>query len=85
MGRDQPYGMPTAEMASLMNASSIFAEPLVSASSPLQGSGTGMENLGRNQLLGGISHTIPSLTNASAAILRQQMDKSNHDMVQTLA
>ena len=38
MGRDQPYGIPTAEMESLMNASSIFSEPLVSASSPLQGS-----------------------------------------------
>ena len=25
MGRDQPYGMPTAEMESLMNASSIFS------------------------------------------------------------
>ena len=82
MGRDQPYGMPTTEMASLMNTTSTFSEPLVSASSPLQGFGTGM---GRNQLLGGTSHVMPSLTNASTTILRQQMDESNHDMVQMLA
>ena len=80
MGREQPYGMPTTEMASLMNAASTFSEPLVNASSPLQGSGAS-----RNQFLGGPSHTIPSLTNVSIAILRQQMDESNHDMVQMLA
>ena len=28
---------------------------------------------------------MPSLTNASTAILRQQMDERNHDMVQMLA
>ena len=39
MGREQPYGMPTTEMASLMNAASTFSEPLVNATSPLQGSG----------------------------------------------
>ena len=44
-----------------------------------------MENLGRNQFLEGTSHTMPSLTNASTSILRQQMDESNHDMVQMLA
>ena len=80
MGREQPYGMPTTEMASLMNVASTFSEPLVNATSPLQGSGTS-----RNQFLGGPSHMIPSLTNASTAILRQQMDESNHEMVQMLA
>ena len=82
MGREQPYGMPTTEVASLMNVAPTFSEPLVSASSPLQGSGASMANLGRNQILGGPSNVIPSLTNASTTILRQQMDESNHDMVQ---
>ena len=80
MGREQPYGMPTTEMASLMNAASTFSEPLLNTTLPLQGSGAS-----RNQFLGGPSHTIPSLTNVSTAILRQQMDENNHDMVQMLA
>ena len=85
LNREPPYGMPTSELTSLTNATSTFSEPLVSASSPLQGSGVGMANMGRNQLLGGTSHVMPGLTNASTAVLRQQMDESNHDMVQMLA
>ena len=80
IGREQPYGMPTTEMDSLMNVASTFSEPLVNATSPLQGSGSS-----RNQFLGGSSHMIPGLTNVSTAILRQQMDESNHEMVQMLA
>ena len=45
------YGMPTSELASLTNATSTFSDPLVSASSPLQGSGIGMANRNRTQLL----------------------------------
>lgn len=54
--------------------------------SPLQGSNSGV-NMGRNsQPLGmGYSTRTPNLTNNSAAVIRQQMDKSNHDIVQMLA
>ena len=85
LNREPLYGMPTSELASLTNATSTFSDPLMSASSPLQGSGVGMANMGRNQLLGGTSHVMSGLTNASIAVLRQQMDESNHDMVQMLA
>ena len=85
-GREQPYGMPTSVMASLHNASSAFSEPVVNVTSPLQGSGSGI-NVGRNsQPLGiGYSTQMPNLTTNSASYLRQQMDEGNHDMVQTLA
>ncbi|CAI8604062.1 unnamed protein product [Vicia faba] len=79
------YGMPTSEVASLTNAASTFSDPFVSASSPLQGSGVGMANRNRTQLVGGTSQVAHGLTNASTAVLRQQMDESNHDMVQMLA
>ena len=85
-GREQPYGMPTSVMASLQNTSSIFSEHVVNVTSPLQGSGSGV-NMGRNnQTLGlGYSAQMPNLTTNSASYLRQQMDESNHDMGQMFA
>lgn len=59
---------------------------MVNASSPLQGSGSGVNNLGRSQPLGMGLHTqMSNLTNSSAVVLRQQMNESNHEMVQMLA
>ena len=85
LNREPLYGMPTSELASLTNATSTVSDPLVSASSPLQGSGVGMANRSRTQLLGGMSQVMHGLTNASTAVMRQQIDESNHDMVQMLA
>lgn len=85
-GCEQPFGMPTAMMANLHNSSSTYADPLVNASSPLQGYGFGVNNLGQNQPLGMGLHTqMSNLTDNFVAVLRQQMDKSNHEMVQMLA
>lgn len=54
--------------------------------SPLQEAGSRV-NMGRNsQSLGmGYFTRMPNLTNNSAAVIRHQMDESNHDMVQMLA
>ena len=61
LNREPLYGMPTSELASLTNVASTFSDPLVSASSPLQGSGVGMANRGRTQLLGGTSQVMHGL------------------------
>ena len=82
-GREQPYGMPTSVMANLQNVGSTFSEPAANINSPIQRSGI---NTGRaNQALGQ-RHPVqlPTLTNNSAAEWRQQMDESNHEMVQML-
>ncbi|XP_050889314.1 uncharacterized protein LOC127094533 [Lathyrus oleraceus] len=83
-GRDQPYGIPTSMMANLQSALPVFSEPVMT--SPLQGPGSGA-NMGRNtQPLGmGYSTRTPNLTNNFAAVIRQQMDESNHGIVQMLA
>lgn len=84
-GREQPYGMPTSVMASLHNAASTFSEPRVNITSPLQGSGFGVIVGRNNQSLGLRYQTrMPNLTSNSIAVWRQQMDESNHDMVQML-
>lgn len=71
-GREQPFGMPIAMMENLHNSKSTYVDPLVNASSPLHGSGFGVNNLGRNQPLGMGLHTqVSNMTNNSAAVLRQ--------------
>lgn len=85
-GREQPFGMPTAMMMNLYNSTSAYADPLANVSSPLQGSRYGVNNLGRNHPLGVGLHTqMLNMTNNSTAVFRQQMDESNHKMVQMLA
>ena len=84
-GREQPYGMPTLLMESLHNVASIFSETVVNITSPLQGSGSGVNVGQNNQSLGlGYQTQMPNLTTNSAAVWRQHMDESNHDMVQML-
>ncbi|XP_050908201.1 uncharacterized protein LOC127121810 [Lathyrus oleraceus] len=70
-------------MANLQNASYTFSEPVVNINSPVQGSGI---NMGRTNQSLGLRHPtqLPTLTNNSAAAWRQQMDESNHEMVQML-
>lgn len=86
-GREQPYGMPTSMMASLHNTSSTFAELVVNATSPLQGFGSDINNMVRISQPLGMAFTIQTsnITNHYAAVIRQQMDESNHEMVQMLA
>lgn len=54
---EQPFGMPTSMMENLHNSTSMYIDPLVNASSPLQGSGSIVNNLGRSQPLGMGFHT----------------------------
>lgn len=60
---------------------STFSEPAANINSPVQGSGI---NVGRTNQALGLRHPVqlPTLTNNSAAALRQQIDESNHEMVQ---
>lgn len=86
-GCEQPYGMLTSTMANLHNSTSTFTGPMATIISPLQGSGSAVNNLGRStqppEL--GFSAQLPVFTTNSAAILRQRMDESNHDMVHMLS
>ena len=84
-GREHPYGMSTSVMASLHNSASTFNDPLVSTFSPLQGSGSGINNLGRNTQPPGFATHLPAITTNFVAVLRQQMDDSNHRMIGVLA
>lgn len=44
-GREHLYGMPTLMMENLHNATTTFADPLVNMFSPLQGSGSAVNNM----------------------------------------
>jgi hypothetical protein len=82
-GREQTYGMPTSMMANLQNVGSTFSEPTTNINSPVQGSGI---NVGRTNQASGLRHPVQlsTLTNNFTAAWRQQMDESNHEMVQML-
>lgn len=70
-GREQPYGMPISVMASLHNAASTLTEPVVNITSPLQGSGSGVNVGQNNQSLGlGYQTQMPNLTNNYAIVWR---------------
>ncbi|KAK2422316.1 hypothetical protein QL285_032860 [Trifolium repens] len=72
--RNYPYGMPTSMMQGLQTSASLFTEA---------SSGVFVPN---NQIISGFAtrNVNPSLTNAALNALRQQMDESNHDMVNML-
>jgi len=75
ISREQPYGMPTSMMANVHNSATVFvdqANPFVmhNVHSPSSSS-----TFGRN--------TLP-LTTDSMNLLRQQIDESNHEMVNFL-
>lgn len=75
--------MPTSVMANLQNAGSTFSELVVNINSPVQGSGVNMDRTNQSSDLRHPTQ-LPTLTNNYAAAWRQQMDKSNHEMVQML-
>lgn len=87
-GREQPYGMPTSMMANLHNTTTVFADLVVSTFSLIQGSGSAVDNMGRINPppgMGFSTQQMPNLTTNSAAILRQQMNESNQEMIHMLA
>jgi hypothetical protein len=72
--RNYPYGMPTTMMQGRQTGSSLFSKTAPGVFVPnnpgISGSTT------RNNM--------PTLTNTALAAMRQQMDDSNHDMVNIL-
>jgi hypothetical protein len=75
VSREQPYGMPTSTMENVHNSASIFPGQanlfvMHNVHSPSSSS-----TFGRN--------TLPLTTN-SMNLMRQQMDESNHEMVNLL-
>jgi hypothetical protein len=71
--RGQPYGMPTSMMAGRQNNASTFADNAIAYTSYNAQLPSSSSIPGRNAL--------PFLTIDSINFLRQQMDESNHEMV----
>ncbi|KAK2428173.1 hypothetical protein QL285_026709 [Trifolium repens] len=72
--RNYPYGMPTTMMQGLQTSTSLFTETAPGVYVP-NNTGT-FTSATRNN--------TPTLTNTALAAMRQQMDDSNHDMVNML-
>jgi len=76
LSREQPYGMPTSMMANLHNNASAFADH-ANPFTPFNTHRPSSSSIfGRN--------APPALTTKSMMSLRQQMDESNHEMVNLL-
>lgn len=87
-GREQPYGMPTSMLTNFHNAKSTLANPLVNMFSPLQGFDLVVNNTGwinQPPMVVFPTQQMPNFTTNSGAVLRQLMDKINHEMVHMLA
>jgi len=74
--RVQPYGMSTSIMANLHNSVSAFADQVNPFTMHNIHSPSSSSIFGRN--------TLPVFTTYSINVLRQQMDESNHEMVNLL-
>ncbi|KEH40930.1 hypothetical protein MTR_1g037660 [Medicago truncatula] len=74
--REQPYGMPTSMIASFHNNASTFADHPIPFTPYNVNSPSGSSVFGQN--------APPALTIESMIFLRQQMDESNHDMINML-
>lgn len=79
--RDHPYGMSISFMADLHNNTSMYMKPLATTFSPVHGSGSVVNLLNLNIRLPEFANQLPLLTINPFAILRQQIDESNHEMV----
>jgi len=75
VSREQPYGMPTLMMENVHNSASVFADEENPFTMHNVHSPSSSSIFGRN--------TLP-LTTTSMNLLRQQMDESNHEMVNLL-
>ena len=79
---DPIYGMPTSFMTGFQNNTSTYTRPVTSTLSPLQGSGSGINHMARNNSQ---PIQIPVITINTQAVIRQQMDDNNHEMLGVLA
>jgi hypothetical protein len=75
VSREQPYGMPTSIMTNVHNSASVCADQANSFVMHNVHSPSSSSTFGQN--------TLP-LTTDSMNLLRQQMDESNHEMVNLL-
>lgn len=84
--REQPpYGMPTSLMAGSHNNTWIDTQPAMTTFSPIQGFGSGMNNIWQNTQSQGFSTQFPILTMNKQAVFRQKMEDSNHKMIGVLS
>ena len=74
--REQPYGMPTSMMENVHNSASTFANQTNPFTIHTAHSPSSSSIFCRN--------TLPAVTTDSMILLRQQMDESNHEMVNLL-
>ena len=80
------YGMSYSLMSGYQSTSNatVVLDNVQNVNSPLHGSAPVGNNRG-NQNRGALSHpVVPRLTNTSVVVLRQQMDDSNHELVNML-
>lgn len=85
---EHPYGMPPSMMAGLKTNVSTLGDNTTAAYSPLLASGLAISNLGRTtqpQLgMGFASKAMSTFTINSKMAMSQQMNESNHEMVNLL-
>lgn len=88
MGHDQPDGMPTSMMENLQTHPVTFADNITNTYSSIFASGSAIGNHSRTMppymgMRYGSQAMLTFMTN-SVMEMRQQMDESNHDMINTL-
>lgn len=88
VGREQPYGMSTSIMENLHTNPMIFVDNAANTYSPILVYGSTIGNHSRtippHMGMGFGSQEMPTFTVNFVMAMRQQMDESNHDMVNTL-
>lgn len=79
------YGMPNSMMPGFQSTANpaVVSNDVQNVSSPLQGSAP-RGSRGNQSRIVPSQPVVPPLTNTSVAVLRQQMDDSNHDLVHML-
>ena len=83
---DPAYRMSYSMMPGYQSTSStaVASYNVKNLNSPLQGSAPGGNNRGNQNRVAPSQPLVPPLTNTSVAVLRQQMDDSNHELVNML-
>ena len=90
--REYSFGMPASMMAGIGTHPAIYTDNVVAVSSPLnpyQASGSAVHsNFRQNQPQASFGFNqntlLPPITTNSVQVLRQTMDETNHEMVNTL-
>lgn len=86
--KDYPYGMPTSMMVGLHTNMSTFSDnamATVSSYNPQNAFASTINNMVRSGGICYIPYTSPSLNTTSMMDMRQQMDESNLELVNSLA